>query len=178
MRHSRQGITLFELLVALAISGFAMLGGIILDQLHDSDARIGQDSKRDAAVGNGDRLLRRLLADARTTTDTADRFRGDERNASFLTLCDMPSGWPEPCRATFSVDSLTDSSAIVAQTGRGEHVEVRRVLGAASFRYLDLASSMQDSAWVRRWSTSIALPSAVAVLTETDTVVLPLGSVR
>ena len=177
----RHGVTLLELIIALAISGLAMLGCVMLfDQLDDAHAHIARDRAADATAGNGDRLLRRLLIDAHTTIDTAERFRGDERNASYLSLCDMPSGWPESCRVTLSLDSLRDSSVIVANISYSEHTEerfdVRRTPGAATFRYLDL--SARDSSWVRKWATSIALPGAIAVVAGNDTTVLPLGSAR
>ena len=176
--RSRGGMTLLELLVALSMSGLAILGGVmLLDQIGDSDARIVGDSVRDATAANGDRLLRRLLVDAHSTTDTVDRFRGDERNASYLTRCDTPSGWAEPCRALLSVDSLGDSSAIVAETDRGERFEVRRVAGVGTLRYLS-QSTDPDSAWVRQWTGSIALPAAIAFIAWPDTTIWPLGSVR
>ncbi|HEY3554181.1 MAG TPA: prepilin-type N-terminal cleavage/methylation domain-containing protein [Casimicrobiaceae bacterium] len=175
---SRRGVTLIELLVALAISGLALLGGLaLLDQVQDGDARIATNSLRDARVANGDRVLRLLLADARSTTDTADRFRGDERNASFLTLCETASGWSEPCRALLSIDSVGDSSRIIAQDDRGDRQIVREVRGSTVFRYLDL-SAAKDSTWIGRWSTSIALPGAIAVISSRDTTVLPMGSVH
>jgi prepilin-type N-terminal cleavage/methylation domain-containing protein len=175
--RSRRGVTLIELIVALAIAGLAILGCVLLlDQLNDSHARIVRQRTADASAGNGDRLLRRLLVDARTTTDTADRFRGDEHTASYLTLCDTPSGWPEACRVALAIDSLRDSSAIIAETNRDERFELRRISGAAQFRYLDL--SARDSSWVRQWATSIALPGAIGVVVGIDTTVLPLGSAR
>jgi prepilin-type N-terminal cleavage/methylation domain-containing protein len=175
--RSRRGVTLLELLIALTISGLAILGCVmLLDQLNDSHERIGREHVADATAGNGDRLLRRLLVDARTTTDTAERFRGDEHNASYLTLCDTPAGWPEACRVTLSVDSLRDSSVIVAETSGDDRFEVRRIPGAATFRYLDLSS--RDSSWVRQWATSIALPGAIGLVVGNDTTVLPLGPAR
>jgi prepilin-type N-terminal cleavage/methylation domain-containing protein len=179
--RSRRGVTLLELIIALAIAGLAMLGCVmLLDQLNDSQVRIGRDRIADATAGNGDRLLRRLLIDAHTTADTVERFRGDEHNASYLTLCDVPSGWPETCRVNLSLDSLQDSTVIVADIARNansdERLEVRRVPGAATFRYLDL--SARDSSWVRKWATSIALPSAIAFVVGIDTTILPLGSAR
>lgn len=175
--RKRRGVTLLELMIALAISGLAIVGGMmLLDQLKDSNLRIGLGSAADATAGNGDRLLRRLLVDAQAAFDSTQRFRGDEHNASYVTLCDTPSGWPELCRANLMIDSLRDSSAIIAETDRNDHFEVRRIVGAATFRYLDL--SARDSAWVRQWERSITLPTAIAIVAGRDTTVLPLGSTR
>lgn len=174
----RRAATLLELLVALAITGLAMLGGILLlDQVNDSDRRIDTDSRHDAREANGDRLLRRLLVDARQTSDTADRFRGDQRNASYLTMCDVPSGWAESCRVLLSISESGDSSTIVVQMSPAARVEVRRVQGPAVFRYLD-PTQAADSGWLGQWIPSIALPAAVALVTPGDTTVFPLGSVR
>jgi prepilin-type N-terminal cleavage/methylation domain-containing protein len=173
----RPGVTLLELLIALSISGLAILGGVLLlDQLNDSAARIVAERVADAGAGNGDRLLRRLLADARSSTDSAQRFVGDEHNAAYLTRCDVPSGWSESCRARLMIDSVRDSSVVVAETSNADHFVVRRIAGAATLRYLDLTA--RDSAWVRRWAASISLPSAIAVVAGNDTTVFALGSVR
>jgi prepilin-type N-terminal cleavage/methylation domain-containing protein len=177
-RPERRGLTLLELLVALAIAGTAMLGGVmLLDQIRDSARRITVESRRNALEMNGERLLRRLLMDARQTSDTAGRFRGDERNASYLAMCDTPGGWPEQCRVLLSIASSGDSSTVVAETARGARFTVRRTAGHALFRYLDRKQTA-DSAWLQQWMMSIALPAAFALVTPSDTTVFPLGSIR
>jgi prepilin-type N-terminal cleavage/methylation domain-containing protein len=173
----RRGVTLVELLIALAISGFALLGGImLLDQVTDGDYRIERIAASQATTANGDRVLRRILADAHTTTDSLQRFRGDENSVAFLTLCDTPAGWAEECRATLLTDSLADSTAIIAEIDRDQRFDVRRFAGIAAFIYLDLGA--RDSAWVRRWERSVVMPNAIGVVAGSDTTILPLGSVR
>jgi len=175
--RKRRGVSLLELVIALSISGFAMLGGVmLLDQLNDSNARIAGDRVANAAEGNGDRLLRRVLADARATADSAERFVGDEHTASYLTFCDTPSGWPETCRITMTIDSLRDSSVIRAESNIGGQFAVRRLSGVASFRYLDLVAC--DSSWLQRWATSISLPDAIAIVVSNDTTIFALGPSR
>lgn len=176
-RRKRSGVTLVELLVALAISGFAMLGGImLLDQVNESSAHINDDGNTDAAAGNSDRLLRKVVADARVTADSNTRFRGDERGADFITLCDRSRGWSEPCRATLLIDSLPDSSAVLIDLGDGVDLSVRRMRGRAQFRYFDANS--RDSAWVRGWEKRITLPTAIGLIRDNDTTVFPVGPSR
>jgi hypothetical protein len=170
-------MTLLELVAALAIAGFAILGAILLlDQVDDSTRRITHDAAGDNRDGNGERMLRRLLADAQTTLDTTSRFRGDERSAEFKTLCDTPSGWAEPCHVQLAIDSLGDSSAVMAQFDNGEQYTLRRHAGRVEFRYFDM--SVGDSVWRRRWGTSITLPGAIGVIVGFDTLVAPLGPAR
>lgn len=176
-RPDRRGVTMLELLIALALAGITLaIGALMLAQLGDANARIASEVVTEADANNGDRALRRWLADARPAADTSERFSGDARTLTFTTLCDTPSGWREPCRATLMLDSLRDSSVLVAATDRGEQLPVRRLAGAASFRYLDLAS--RDTIWFARWTASVALPSAVAIVVGVDSAMLPLGSVR
>src|SRR5258708_5017559 len=98
--HSRRGTTLIELVAALSIAGLALLGGALLvDQLNDQAARIGQDGNATARVGNGHRLLHRLFAEAQPSLDSTEQLRGASRSVELRTRCDSPFGWTEPCQA-------------------------------------------------------------------------------
>jgi hypothetical protein len=168
---------MLELLIALALAGAVLVGGaLLLEQLTDAQARILAVTAVEARTNNGDRALRRLLADARAAADSSERFAGDSRTATYVTLCDVPSGWRERCRVTLMIDSLADSSVVVAATDRGDELSLRRMAGAAAFRYFDLTD--RDSPWLTRWSPSVALPIALAIVAGSDTTVLPLGSGR
>jgi hypothetical protein len=74
------------------------------------------------------------------------------------------------------IDSLADSSVIVAATDRGDELSLRRIAGVAAFRYFDVAD--RDSSWLARWAPSIAPPMAMAIVAGADTTLLPLGSAR
>lgn len=176
--HRRTGFTLLEVVAALLLCGLVTLGGVmLLDQLNDGDLRIVREAIVNASSGNGDRVLRRLLADAEPAVeDSLDRFRGEERYLALLTRCDVPAGWAERCRAALSIDSLRDSSVLFIETDRGDRLGLRRLGGLMSFRYLDPV--VRDSAWRRTWAASVTLPAAVALVSARDTIVLPVGSAR
>jgi prepilin-type N-terminal cleavage/methylation domain-containing protein len=177
MRRGKSGFTLIELLAALSISGLVMLGGVILvDQVTDSSARIVRAGLFASAAGNGPRMLRQLMFDARVTADSLDRFRGDERSVEFSTMCQRPGGWLEPCRAAVGIDWRKDTSVVMASFSTGENLELARRPGVVELRYLDAVAS--DSTWLRRWALSIAMPMAIGLVSATDTSVYSLGTTR
>lgn len=177
MSRRRSGFTLIELLAALSISGLVMLGGVILvDQVTDSSARIVRSGLMFNHDGNGPRVLRQLMFDARVTADSLDRFRGDERSMEFTTVCQRPGGWLETCRAAVGVDWRRDTSVIMAMLSTGENLELARRTGRVELRYLDVAAV--DSVWLQRWALSIAMPIAVGIVSMTDTSIFSLGTVR
>jgi prepilin-type N-terminal cleavage/methylation domain-containing protein len=175
--RSRRGLTMFELIIALALAGTVLAGGaLLLEELGDANARVFAQAATEAATNNGARARDRLFADARPADDSSERFTGDSRAASFTTLCDTPAGWRERCRVKLMIDSLADSSAVIALSDRGDALTLGRIGGAASFRYIDLTG--RDTAWLTRWSPSVALPHAIAIVAGVDTAVLPLGPAR
>jgi len=175
--RDRRGFTLIELLAALAISGLAMLGGILLlDQVTDSSERIVRSGRITAREGNGPRLLRQLFLDARVTADSADRFRGDERSADFSTVCQNPGGWMERCRVSLGIDQRKDTSVVMVLFPNGEHLEVTRRAGVTELRYFDIVSP--EASWLKRWAPSIAMPAAIGFTTGNDTLVYPVGVAR
>lgn len=176
MRRLRSGFTLVELVAALAVAGFAMLGGVLLlDQIGDSAQRIARDGAEAPREGNGARLLVRLLADARANEDTTKRFSGDAHTLTFWSSCDVPGGWMEPCRVTLAIDLRGDSSTVRASLSTGEALALRTQPGAAEFRYF-APTKASDSAWFRDWSSNTTLPSAVGIVRLRDTMVVPVAA--
>jgi len=177
-RNRRQrGLTLIEIIAALSLAGFVMLGGqLLLDQLSDSGVRIGRQSEAAAREGNGERLLRRLLRDAMVPPDSERRFRGDTLAMEYQGRCEAPAGWLEPCPVKLAIDLRPDSSVLVAELSSRDPLVLRRLPGAAEFRYYD--PSRPDSAWVVSWGTSVSLPKAIGVVVPGDTLLLPVGPPR
>ncbi len=164
---------MLELILALSLTGAAMLGAVLLlNQLDDGTARIvarRADTDREA---NGARLLRRLVFEAQASADTTRKFVGDDRSASFRSLCDVPGGWSEPCDATLTIDDRGDSSAIVADLSIGGSLVLSRAAKRLAWRYLD--ATPKDSAWTARWSSGTTLPAALAIVSAGDTIVFPV----
>jgi prepilin-type N-terminal cleavage/methylation domain-containing protein len=173
-----RGFTLIEIIVALSLIGFAMIGGLaVIDQIGDSAGRISQAATRAASEGNGQRLLRRLLLDATPSADTAKRFRGDAHSMELSTTCEVPAGWTEPCRATLAIDEAKDTSVVFTELSTGESYALRRQSGSAEFRYFNPTPT--DTFWVRQWSSNVTLPTAVGLIVGgRDTIVFPVSVVR
>jgi prepilin-type N-terminal cleavage/methylation domain-containing protein len=175
--RSRRGMTLIEIVAAVAIAGFVIVtGAALLDQLNDAGARIAGDATTTARAGNGRRLFRELLAHAEASVDTNDRFRADSASVAYLTRCPNAFGWTEPCHVQLAMDYRADSTEVVAVFGDGREITLRVQAKRAEFRFLNLAHV--DSVWASVWTTSATLPDAIAVVSGTDTVVFPVGAAR
>ena len=173
--RSRRGFTLLELILAMSLVGAAMLAGVLLiDQLNDGAARIVAQSADTDREANGARLLRRLIFEAHTSADTTRPFAGDVRSLSFISWCDVPGGWREPCHVTLSIDERGDSSAVAADFSPGGPLVLKREAGHRAWAYLD--ASPRDTVWATHWSSGTTLPAAVALLagSRSDTVVFPV----
>jgi len=178
MRHSsRRGFTLIEVISAMTLVGFVLLGGLLLlDQIGDSSARIARESRRLSSEGNGSRLMHQLLLEASLGQDTAGVFWGDPTNIALRSMCRTQNGWSEVCRIRFSIDSRRDSSIVTAELPTGTTYSVRRDAGKVEFRYLGEPSA--ESSWFGIWSSNAVLPSAVGLVTEHDTIVFQVGVAR
>jgi len=177
-RPSPAGFTLLEVLAAISLLGLAISAAVaLLDQLNDGSARIARESARTARDANGARLLARLLMDARTSTDTTQRFRGDATGVELWTLCDVPGGWAERCRVSLSIDQRAESSAVLIRLPDSITVSGRREIGRATFRYYH-PNTRSDTLWAPQWSSNVSLPVAIGLFIGSDTIVLPVGRAR
>ena len=176
-RRKMGGFMLVEVMAAIALSGLVISGCVLLlQQLEDEAGRLRMETANVSRRANGERLLRALARNAAATSDTALRFRGDERSASYRSWCSTPSGWMERCGVLLVIDQGRDSSTIIAQLSSGDQLRLVTHRGPVVFRYLDL--SARDSAWVRYWGQGLTLPTAIAVVRPRDTLVFPLGASR
>jgi prepilin-type N-terminal cleavage/methylation domain-containing protein len=169
----RGGFTLLEVILAVSLVGAAILGGVLLlDQLNDGAARIVAEGAATDRASNGDRLLHHLIFEAHASADTNRKFAGDDRSASFRSRCEVPAGWLESCDVTLAVDDRGDSSAVVADLSLGGSLVLRRDAGRWAWRYLD--TTPRDTAWATHWASGTTLPAALALISASDTIVLPV----
>jgi prepilin-type N-terminal cleavage/methylation domain-containing protein len=177
MSADRRGMTLLEIVLALALSSAVVLGAaMLLDSAHDLTSRISRDGSRVTREGNGAEWLRRSLRDAAVDPDSTKRFHGEAQFASFRTSCPRPQGWSTACRIALSVDSIGDSSSIAAELETGQRLILMTLAGHVQLRYFDAAAA--DSGWLRLWDTHTTLPTAIAFVTQNDTTMYPVGAAR
>jgi hypothetical protein len=170
-------MTLLETVTAIVLS-FAVisLGARMLGAVGDQTDRIEAARVAGAMEANGERTLRELLAQAESFADSTREFRGEVRSLDCWSWCLTSHGYAARCSVSVSIDSLRDSSIVMAQLGDGRSFVARRDSGTSSLRYVDAASS--DSSWRSHWRSSVTLPMALALITSRDTVIYPLGPSR
>lgn len=171
MCGDRRGMTLIELIAAIAIAGLVMLGAVLLlDGVNTNVKRIEDDAELVTASGTTLGLLHQLLNDAASSVDTAERFVGDERGFACWTRCARAEGWMAPCRMVMTV---TDS-ALHVSFASGEERTLQRYGRGARLRYFDA----DRDAWRTAWDATATIPAAVAVIAGDDTLVYSLGPAR
>jgi len=175
MRGDRSGMTLVELLAAIAVAGLVLLGAVLLlDGVEDSARRARQEAERLASGAHGSGELRELLDATFASFDTTERFEGGERAMVFSTRCPTPDGWSTPCRATLALDDAHDTTWLRVRLGDTNWRKLRRYSGDALLRYFDA----DREEWRSRWLSSAFVPSAIGVVVSEDTLVYAVGPSR
>jgi prepilin-type N-terminal cleavage/methylation domain-containing protein len=170
----RRGVTLLELMVALAVTGLSLVAGrLLIETIDDSGRTISAFARRSDTVANADRILRSLLGRAEVSADSLRRFRGDSLAVSFDSWCDRPTGWIERCRVGLAIGYGADSSVVTASLSSGEILRLRTAAGLAQFRYVTRDTS--GTRWMQSWGNSITAPYALSIVTARDTIVLIIG---
>jgi hypothetical protein len=162
-------------MLVVALSGMVLLGGAaLLDQVADARDRLAHQALAQDERANGERLLRQLVRNSVAGADSAERFTGNARSASFLTACTVPAGWRERCRMLLLIDSLADTSRVLLQLPDESMIALGQEAEHERFVYLDRVGGGRRV--LTAWGTSIALPAAVGIVIASDTVWLPTGT--
>lgn len=178
MRAERRGFTLIELIAGLALAGVVFTSMVLLiDQLRDGRDRLLERARIDNRASNGAELMRLLVARAEAGGDPTQLFTGSDGGAQFRSWCEAPSGWLERCNARLFVErgvgASEDSSFVRADLSTGERLTLLATHGSVVFRYFEAIAGR--TRWVSVWRAGSTLPSAVAVITGRDTVVMAAG---
>jgi len=170
----RSAFTLVELLFALTLGAGVCLGTrALLDALAQGRAGLAREAFDGDRTANGSRLLRSLVANARADADSTSRFEGDRQKARFASWCSVPAGWLERCIACLTVRASGDGATVMISPRCAEMLSVFNRGGPAELRYLDVSDG--GSRWMETWSSAIAVPAAIGVVGDGDTLVLLVG---
>lgn len=171
---TRPAFTLVELLFALTLGTAACLGArLVLDALVEARAALARTSTIADEAANGERLLRSSIANARADADSMSRFAGDRYSARFASWCPVPSGWLERCVVCLTARASGGDATVMVSPGCSQWRSVLRRHGSAELRYLD--TSEGGTRWMEEWSSRIAVPVAVGVASDGDTLVVLVG---
>lgn len=173
MRRADSGFTLLEVVVALAIAGMLLLGARwVLSAVGDGTERVSAEAGEVDAAANAERLARDLALRTEVRLG-GERFRGDARGVRWGTWCDVPAGWQERCRVTLAVLSTEGRNVLALAFDDGAIVPVREGFTAGQVMYLRSAES--GGVWSAAWDSEIAVPLAIGVVMDRDTLVLRIG---
>jgi prepilin-type N-terminal cleavage/methylation domain-containing protein len=175
IRGSRAGFTLIEVTVALVISGMALVAAAALfnglAQRAEAVERAGRHADRDA---NAERLLRTLFENMDLRGDsTSPPVAGDGRSMRFRAWCDEGRGSFAPCSVRLSIQQDARLSFLQLDLAGADTTRLilRRGFREGRLRYLRTAR--EGGEWTDTWPRLVA-PTAIAVIIERDTLLLPV----
>lgn len=188
----RHGMTLLEVIVAVAASGFLLLAARQVFEIVGSStaafARAVNESERRA---NGEDLLRELLHALDLSGVAASQggewpLEGDQREVRFDTRCDSAGGWKEPCQVVIRIgrDGPPSSSAtgndgdgmtLILQPRHGGSVTFSTGLDSIT-ALLFLETAAGGGVWRDSWERNLPPPLAIGLVRPADTLIVRVGS--
>jgi prepilin-type N-terminal cleavage/methylation domain-containing protein len=170
----REGFTLLEVVVALTIAALLLLGArVMLGEVADGAARIADAATRADREANAERTLRDLAGRIELLPDSGRGVAGDARGVRFATWCDVPGGWQERCTASLGFIRSNGQAVLVLEAGPAPLLVVRR--GFATGGLIYLSDPGNGGAWVDAWTARAAVPPALGVVVDDDTLLLRVG---
>lgn len=171
--RSHRGYTLIELMAALSLVGFVLLGSWqLVATLSDGYGEFVRRQTQVSASSNRMLALRRLVARASINRDSVDQFVGLPSSTAFESRCETPEGWLRRCHVVLAIET-GERSGITASVDREDSAELTHLGSAARLIYLDRAGIARQ--WRSEWGRSITIPLAIGVVMQRDTIVLPVG---
>jgi len=163
----RQGFTLIELIVALALGGMILVGAHqVLGSLQDETRALAIRSADIETSANGLRLLRAVAGRVEVGTPEAVAFAGTPIEARFTSWCEVPAGWLERCIVVLAVDTVRGVPTLIARIDNAPVIGLVPNVSYGALRYLNSAAN--GGQWFRAWSTGISAPLALGVIRSRD----------
>jgi prepilin-type N-terminal cleavage/methylation domain-containing protein len=198
----RRGLTLIELLVALAITGLVMSAGYsALSTMVDHRTRVMTSTEAVASGAEKRRMLIDWLRGARLNIEGSANFEGlpgevedrPDDALTFVTNTPTPIGSDETIIHLYiDRDDKTPEIGLTASLtdrrgGAARRVEIDRRITGLQIRYL--SGIFGKRAWLDSWVSTTVLPSGVKVVASSEqpdsmpsllrpAIVVPLGSVQ
>jgi hypothetical protein len=161
-------------MVALVIGGMVVAGAAaLLVTLGGRAEAIARAGARADLGANAERVLRALLANLDLGLDSTPSFAGDGTGARFRSWCDTPAGWLDRCTAHLFLEPRGETAALRLELSGPDpaRVDLERGLRGARLRYMALVDNVVT--WRDSWSQLVP-PTAVALIVERDTLLLPV----
>lgn len=178
-RARRRGLTLVEVLLALAVGASVLMAARgLLSAATNASARIQRSGRRFSSEANAYWGVRLLASRAQATTAPEGAFSGDSGVVHFSSWCDAATGAPIPCRLRMEVTGPRDTagaSARVTDAG-GKLLLTLALPDSTRLRYLQ--SATLGGEWLVRWDSSLVLPLALGLASPRETLVFVLGQSR
>lgn len=174
MPRNRLGMTLIEIALSISLLGLVLLGlrGLI-DALTVADERLAARVHQTERLGIGHRLLYDLLARIDKSGDDGSAFTGSASQASFRSWCESSIGLVERCSVHIEIQSDPGRDVLVGILSGSTAVPLLEGPHGMHLLYLDGPDT--SARWEARWQAGIDMPSALGVVIDNDTVLVPIG---
>ena len=155
-RSVRQGTTLIELIVAIALMGVLLLSARqLLATVTDSSGRVRSQRQLHDASANGISRLQLLLRRADNTSPGASPLVGDGQRLQFDSWCDRAAGWLARCHIYIDVLQRSDSVVVLVRIPGEAAEEAWALPGNLAVQYLAADS------WHSEWPGLAVPPDAI-----------------
>lgn len=171
----RDGFTLIEVVVTLAIGGLAVaLAATMLATVSDHAGVVAHASRTRDEQATSERLLRRIIGQMTWSVESEPPSRGTPHSLRFATWCDVPAGWQERCVVELRAGSTHGPTQGIDARLPGEQ-DVRLLPGTAVHGFLYLGSAERGGQWRTHWADGSSLPPIVGIVIDGDTLHIRTG---
>jgi len=152
------GFTLVEMILAISLSGLAvLLGALLWRQSLTAGAALSQHRNRVELHAGGRRWLATAIGsiDVGAVGDTP--FMGQPTQAAFTSWLPGSAGWPERSALTLGLSG----HAFAAQSAAGEVIPIADSIASVGFDYL--LDPGLNTTWAGSWESPVSAPLAIRV---------------